>query len=297
MGELKVEMAADKELAGKEKKEDANASRVNIALVASLLVAAAALAASVYYPSAKLVEEVKDLVRLMENITKTNSMSEHQVVAEAEIPRDCYDIQLYGHVTSGVYKIYPGGIKRGIDVYCDMDTDNGGWLVFQRRIDGTLDFYKNWAEYQIGFGDLSSEFWLGTESLHIITDQGFYERRVDMTDFDGQHRYAQYRGVHIGDRDTKYKLRLAGYHGYAGDSLYAHNNMKFSARDHDNDNAGGHCAETFKGGFWYNNCHAANPNGQYLSGDHETLANGINWHSWRGYKYSLKTIEMKIRPL
>ena len=77
MGELRVEMAADKEISGKYKKEESSATRVNIFLIASLLAGAAALAASVFYPSSKLVEEVKQLVAVMENIT-TSSCNNNQ---------------------------------------------------------------------------------------------------------------------------------------------------------------------------------------------------------------------------
>lgn len=214
-----------------------------------------------------------------------------------DLPRDCFDIQMMGEEKSGLYKIYPGGIKGGVDVYCDMSSDGGGWLVVQRRMDGSVDFTKDWDSYVKGFGDLNGEFWLGNELLHVITKQGWYQLRVDMSDFEGNSRYAKYMIFAVGNVASGYQLRISGYSGDAGNSLEPHNNMKFSTQDVDNDNAGGSCAKSFKGGFWYNNCHFANPTGEYLKGEHETVAVGVNWFHWKGYKYSLKTIDMKIKPL
>jgi len=73
--------------------------------------------------------------------------------------------------------------------------------------------------------------------------------------------------------------------------------MKFTTRDQDNDKSGaGNCATTYKGAWWYNACHSSNLNGRYLGGTHTSHADGVNWKQWKGYYYSLKTTEMKIRP-
>ena len=73
--------------------------------------------------------------------------------------------------------------------------------------------------------------------------------------------------------------------------------MQFSTKDDDNDyHPGLNCSKTFKGAWWYRDCHGANLNGRYLGGVHSTVADGVNWYTFRGYHYSLKRSEMKIKP-
>ena len=80
--------------------------------------------------------------------------------------------------------------------------------------------------------------------------------------------------------------------------MAVHDGMRFSTFDADNDvSATHHCAESFKGGWWYNSCHDANLNGLYLAGPHYSYADGMEWLSWHGHYYSLKFTEMKIRPV
>ena len=123
-----------------------------------------------------------------------------------------------------------------------------------------------------------------------------YQLRIDMEDFDGERRYALLQGFMISSEADGYRLTVANYSGDAGDNFSAMSGIRFSTKDKDQDTYSGNCASAYKGGWWYTACHASNLNGLYLSGSHESYADGINWHAWRGHHYSLKTVEMKIRP-
>ena len=208
---------------------------------------------------------------------------------------DCKDALAQGQTASGVYTIKPDN-QSAFQAYCDMDTDGGGWTVFQRREDGSVNFYRYWTDYQQGFGNLSGEFWLGLDKIHRLTSTTT-QLRVDMQDFEGNSAYAQYSSFSVGDSASKYTLSVSGYNGTAGDSLTAiHNGHKFSTKDQDNDaRPWRSCAITYKGGWWYEDCHDSNLNGLYHGGTHTSYADGVNWLSWRGHYYSLKFTEMKLR--
>ena len=85
--------------------------------------------------------------------------------------------------------------------------------------------------------------------------------------------------------------------GTAGDSLSWHRGMAFSTKDRDNDIISGNCATHYKGAWWYKKCHHSNLNGRYLKAKHSSYADGVNWYHWKGYKYSVKRAEMKIKPV
>ncbi len=176
-----------------------------------------------------------------------------------------------------------------------MVTDGGGWTVFQKRIGGSVDFYRNWTDYEEGFGDLVGAFWLGLTKIHRLTKAGNKRLRIDLGDFDDNYRYAKYSSFSIGDNTTDYTLAITGYTGDAGDSLGSyHNGQKFSTKDHDNDQNNGNCAVVYSGAWWFNKCHGSNLNGDYLNGTHSSFADGVDWSTWKGHYYSLRFTEMKL---
>ena len=175
-----------------------------------------------------------------------------------------------------------------------MQTDGGGWTVFQRRGNGTQDFYLNWADYVRGFGDVKGEFWLGLHKIHRLAASST-KLRVDLADFDGNVRYAKYSTFRVGDSDSKFKLTVSGYSGTAGDSLTYNNNQAFSTKDQDNDPSGSHCAQNGLGAWWYLSCAYSNLNGHYYSTSTAPNQKGVFWYHWKGWTYSLKVTEMKVR--
>ena len=136
-------------------------------------------------------------------------------------PISCAKRLQFGFTSSGVYTISPDDGK-SIQVLCDMTTNGGGWTVFQRRLDGSVDFYLDWESYKNGFGDLNGEFWLGNGNLHRLTAAYNVTLRVDLEDFDGNKAYAECTTFKVADEVDKYRLFIGGYSGTAGDSMAFH---------------------------------------------------------------------------
>ncbi|XP_072017684.1 ficolin-2-like [Amphiura filiformis] len=218
-------------------------------------------------------------------------------------PQDCYEIlTTYGRNTSGIYWIYPivsgTSTPTSMQVWCDMGTGGGGWTVFQRRVDGSEDFYRNWADYKAGFGNLAVEYWLGNDKIYALVNNGkTYQLRIDLND-GLEWKYDLYASFVISDEAADYTLTLGAYiGGEAGDAFMAHNSHAFSTYDADNDISASKCAVTHKGGWWYTSCYRANLNGLYLNGSYPSSNyEGITYITWKGFTYSLAVTEMKVRP-
>ena len=195
--------------------------------------------------------------------------------------RGCCDLRIFppDRVPTGVYKMSMGTFATA-NVYCDMTTDNGGWIVIQRnRKNSQLSFDKNWREYEQGFGDLNKDFWAGLELMHTLTQRDQWEMRLDYQKNDKTWSYLHYNQFSIGSASEEYPLTVGGFTGVGSDWFAYHNGMKFSTPDNDNDKSGGNCAVNYNSGWWYNNCHQININRQTPQVNNNVLFS-----------------EMKIRP-
>uniref|UniRef100_A0A4W5JRH9 Tenascin N n=1 Tax=Hucho hucho TaxID=62062 RepID=A0A4W5JRH9_9TELE len=210
-------------------------------------------------------------------------------------PMDCTQIKTNGNMASGIYTIYINSDRtKPMEVYCDMDTDGGGWVVLQRRNNGQMDFMKRWRPYMAGFGNMTDEFWLGLDNIYELTNTPTqYELRVDLG-VGSEKAYAVYDNFKIAPAKQKFKLTIGKYRGTAGDAMNYHQGRPFSTVDNDNDIALGNCALTHRGAWWYKNCHLANLNGKFGDNRHSM---GVNWEPWKGHLMSLDFTEMKIRPV
>ncbi|XP_034017662.1 fibrinogen-like protein 1 isoform X2 [Thalassophryne amazonica] len=252
-----------------------------------------------------LVEKVKTNPGCL-NMVHPNPLMNAEQGSRSEIhhlrncPVDCASIYLTGVRRSGLYTVVPLLANIPVEVYCDMDTDGGGWTVIQRRLDGSVNFDRSWRDYRDGFGDLHSEFWLGNDHIHDLSTQGNYSLRIDLHDWSKKHKHALYHSFRVEDEDHLYHLHVSGFSGTVQDSFsWYHDNHAFSTPD-----SGNICAEISRGGWWYNQCFYAHLNGVYYRGGHYTPKghgvlgpDGIVWYSWRDTDYySLRKVSMMIRP-
>ena len=109
-----------------------------------------------------------------------------------------------------MYTIDPDGFGT-FQVWCDMQ-NGGGWTVFQRRQDGSVDFYRDWSDYKVGFGNLSGEFWLGLDKIHRLTKSNQMVLIIDMMDFGGSNVYAKYQSFSVASESDNYRLNIGDYY-------------------------------------------------------------------------------------
>ncbi|GFR62670.1 fibrinogen [Elysia marginata] len=175
---------------------------------------------------------------------------------------------------------------------CDSVTDEGGWIVIQRRSSGNTNFNRNWEEYREGFGNLYEDFWWGNKNIHAITRIGDYELRVDLK-YRGKSSYARYSSFSLDGESNNFILRLGAYQGTAGDGLGFHNGKQFSTYDRDNDGRSQNDAAVYSAAWWYYRGYHSNLNGVWgTNGNNRAMT----WNVLTGSN-SVSFSEMKIRRL
>ncbi|KAH9525807.1 Ryncolin-1 [Bulinus truncatus] len=146
--------------------------------------------------------------------------------------------------------VYVNSKKYDARFLCDTKTDNGGWIVIQRRFYKTTSFKQNWAAYREGFGPICGDYWLGNEKIFQITHSGNFELRIDMV-FDSKNYFTHYKDFFIDSEDHNYTLHVSPFSdGNLRDDFANHNGMQFSTLDRDNDVSNvRHCSRGYQSGW------------------------------------------------
>uniref|UniRef100_A0A1I8I5U7 Fibrinogen C-terminal domain-containing protein n=1 Tax=Macrostomum lignano TaxID=282301 RepID=A0A1I8I5U7_9PLAT len=141
------------------------------------------------------------------------------------------------------------------------------WTTVQHRLSGSVDFYRNWTQYQSEFGEgPDGNYWIGLNSLHALTASAPRKLRILMKAWNDSEHWAEYSSFSVGPESDNYRLSVSGFSGSAGigDSLTHSSGMQFSTKDADHDtDPTDNCAIRFKGAWWFKDCFHTHPNGEY----------------------------------
>ena len=185
-----------------------------------------------------------------------------------------------------------------------MDTEKGGWIVILRRrknVFSNVNFRRSWDDYENGFGDLNTEFWLGLRNIHCLTKRDDVDLMIDLRQADGNGMTWIYHKFKVDGSNEKYRLHIGEAEGPPNgyDAMAIHDGMLFTTHDNDNDFYSGNCATLYQGGWWHKNCY---PTGSFLTGAHTNslVYQRLLWYSGIGsgessYNY-YQDVDMMIRP-
>ena len=219
-------------------------------------------------------------------------------------PKDCYDLKCFGISTGkdGPHTIYPGTADLPqLQVSCDQETDGGGWIIYQRRLDGSVNFTRNWDDYKSGFGIVGNdktEMWLGNENVYqLLQAYGSTECELwyEAHSFDGDVCSAKCYHFQMSDEAKGYKLNWTTVDESVKDLSYDLNyerNTRFTTFDKISGRS--RCVDEKKGGWWYRSCGYIFFNGVYIPTKQRNM-NSIYWERCKDQSTLQKSC-MMFRP-
>lgn len=195
-------------------------------------------------------------------------------------------------------------------VWCDLETDGGGWTTIQRRSQHEKygdRFEQPLEKYDKGFSEDASSYWIGNENIYVLTNFPNNKQvlRIELTKNKGEKpTVLNYGKFQVGPKSENFKLTIGDYDGPdGGDALKSHNGARFSTRNSKNgESRGSGCYKLQSGGWWFRDyyCSHSNLNGRKFKGRVPDGLNGfgITWYNEsdkNSYSYVYYKVEMKIR--
>lgn len=106
------------------------------------------------------------------------------------------------------------GLEPFEPVMADTTIAGPGWIVIQSRFNQSVDFVRDFADYQKGFGDTKGEFWLGLERIHKITTHEQHQLFINIINHNNQIYWSRYDNFVVGSKEEGYQLKSLGkYNG------------------------------------------------------------------------------------
>ena len=260
-------------------------------------------------------------MRIYEIVSVFASLLWNSVGAENDCkPKDCYDLKCYrvSRGEDGSHTIYPDTenvTQWQLDVSCDQITDGGGWIIYQRRLDGSVNFERNWDDYKNGFGIIggdTEEMWLGNENVYQLLQGNAsskassnarsngstgteFELRFEVHSFDGDSGWVSCYPIQMSPEYDNYSLTWdtieESLPGLNRDLEY-HKNKPFTTIDRVNSMP--YCISNFRGGWWFGRCVKLFLNGVYIS-ENQMAYTSIHFDNFKGFDTLQKSV-MMLRP-
>ncbi|XP_030559371.1 microfibril-associated glycoprotein 4-like isoform X2 [Drosophila novamexicana] len=207
-------------------------------------------------------------------------------------PNSCIPFGYY----TGIKTLYFVGLSP-IRVLCDGKTAGPGWTVIQSRYDGSLDFYRSWAEYRVGFGSLDKEFFIGLENIYHMTNSQRHELYIFVQRFDNGVDWARYDNFFIGSETDNYRLKSLGTYRGSINLMNFHITSQFST--YDRESSFENWSAKYHGGYWYFEelSYGNNLNGRYYNQSNVAYDDGMYYQGPDFKEVKSRLCKMLIRPM